>query len=83
MFEVGDIIADTDAGLIATVTAVAPAISTYVLEYEDGSQFSTDFSDSALMYPCPECGGAEISTGQVFGSDIKVFVCEKCGEEWT
>ena len=83
MFEVGDIIADTDAGLIATVTAVEPAISTYVLEYEDRSQFSTDFSDSALMYPCPECGGAEISTGQVFGSDIKVFVCEKCGEEWT
>lgn len=83
MFEVGDIIADTDAGLIATVTAVASAISTYVLEYEDRSQFSTDFSDSALMYPCPECGGAEISTGQVFGSDIKVFVCDKCGEEWT
>ena len=83
MFEVGDIIADTDAGQIATVTVVAPAISTYVLEYEDRSQFSTDFSDPALMYPCPECGGAEISTGQVFGSDIKVFVCEKCGEEWT
>ena len=83
MFEVGDIIADTDAGQTATVTAVAPAISTYVLEYEDRSQFSTDFSDPALMYPCPECGGAEISTGQVFGSDINVFVCEKCGEEWT
>ena len=83
MFEVGDIIADTDAGLIATVTAVSPAISTYVLEYEDRSQFSTDFSDPSLTYPCSECGGAEISTGQVFGSDIRVFVCEKCGEEWT
>ena len=83
MFEVGDIIADTDAGMLATVVDVAPAISTYVLEYEDRSQFSTDFSDSALMYPCLECGGAEISTRQVFGSDIKVFVCEKCGEEWT
>ena len=83
MFEVGDIIADTDAGLIATVVAISHDTEQYILEYEDRSQFSTDFSDSALMYPCLECGGAEISTGQVFGSDIKVFVCEKCGEEWT
>ena len=83
MFEVGDVIADTDAGMLATVVDVAPAIETYALEYSDKKRIYVDFSDSALMYPCPECGGAEISTGQVFGSDIKVFVCEKCGEEWT
>ena len=83
MFEVGDIIADTDAGQTATVLEVEIASEKYVLRYKDNYECVADFSDTALMYPCPECGGAEISTGQVFGSDIKVFVCEKCGEEWT
>lgn len=83
MFEVGDIIADTDSGMLATVVDVAPAVETYVLEYSNKEIIYVDFLDTTLMYPCPECGGAEISTRQVFGSDIKVFVCEKCGEEWT
>lgn len=83
MFEVGDIIADTDAGQTATVLAVNVKGKYYVLEYKNGKVCSVNFDDQYLTYPCPECGGAEISTGQVFGSDIKVFVCEKCGEEWT
>ena len=83
MFEVGDIIADTDSGMLATVVDVAPAVETYVLEYSNKEIIYVDFSDTTLTYPCLECGGAEISTGQVFGSDINVFVCEKCGEEWT
>ena len=83
MFEVGDIIADTDAGLIATVLMVAPEIGIYVVKYVGGLTTVRAFTDPDLTYPCPECGGAEISTRQVFGSDIKVFVCEKCGEEWT
>ena len=83
MFEVGDIIADMDAGQTATVVAISHDTKQYILEYEDKTMFGAGFSDPALMYPCLECGGAEISTGQVFGSDIKVFVCEKCGEEWT
>ena len=83
MFEVGDIIADTDAGQTATVLEVEIASERYVLRYEDNYECVADFSDPSLMYPCPECGGAEISTRQVFGSDIKVFICEKCGEEWT
>ena len=83
MFEVGDIIADTDVAEKATVVAISRDTEQYILEYEDKTLFGAGFSDPALTYPCPECGGAEISTGQVFGSDIKVFVCEKCGEEWT
>ena len=83
MFEVGDIIADTDAGLIATVLEVYLVTEVYVLKSADDNTYITCFDDPYLMYPCPECGGAEISTRQVFGSDIKVFVCEKCGEEWT
>ena len=83
MFEVGDIIADMDAGMLATVVDVAPAIETYALEYKNKERIYVDFSDTTLTYPWPECGGAEISTGQVFGSDIVVRVCEKCGEEWT
>lgn len=83
MFEVGDIIADTDAGMLATVVDVAPAIETYALEYSYKKRIYVDFSDTSLMYPCPVCNGAEISSAQMFGSDIKVFVCAKCGEEWT
>ena len=83
MFEVGDIIADTDAGLIATVMEVYIVLRLYTLKSADDNTYITCFDDPYLTYPCPECGGAEISTGQVFGSDIKVFVCEKCGEEWT
>ena len=83
MFEVGDIIADMDAGQTATVLEVEIASERYVLRYKDNYECVADFSDPDLTHPCPECGGAEISTGQVFGSDIKVFVCEKCGEEWT
>ena len=83
MFEVGDIIADTDAGQTATVLMVDPEIGIYVVKYAGGLTTVLAFTDPDLTYPCPECGGAEISTGQVFGSDIKVFVCDKCGEEWT
>ena len=83
MFEVGDIIADMDAGQTATVLEVEIASEKYVLRYKDNYECVADFSDTALTYPCPECGGVEISSGRVFGSDIKVFVCEKCGEEWT
>ena len=83
MFEVGDIIADRGARQTATVVAISHDTEQYILEYEDKTLFGAGFSDPALTHPCPECGGAEISTGQVFGSDIKVFVCEKCGEEWT
>ena len=82
MFEVGDIIADTDAGMLATVVDVAPAIETYALEYKNKERIYVDFSDPALTFPCPECGGAEIYSGRVFGSDIVVRVCENCGEEW-
>ena len=83
MFEVGDIIADTDAGQTATVLAVDPVTEVYVLKSADDNTYITCFDDPYLMYPCPECGGAEIATGQVFGSDIKVFGCKHCGEEWT
>ena len=83
MFEVGDIIADTDAGLIATVVEVDTVLEVYMLECESGDTYIVCFDDPYLMYPCPKCDSTEISTGQVFGSDIKVFVCEKCGEEWT
>ena len=83
MFEVGDIIADTDAGQTATVVEVDTVLKVYMLEYKSGNVCVINFDDPYLTYPCPECGGAEISTGRVFGSDIKVFVCEKCGEEWT
>lgn len=83
MFEVGDIIADTDAGQTATVLEVYTVLRLYTLKYDTGTPYKVSFDDPYLTYPCPECGGAEISTGQVFGSDIKVFVCEKCGEEWT
>ena len=83
MFEVGDIIADTDAGQTATVLEVDPETEIYIVKSADDNTYVVCFDDRYLTYPCPECGGAEISTGQVFGSDIKVFVCEKCGEEWT
>ena len=83
MFYVGDIIADTNAGQTATVLAVLTEHKSYLLKYQDEVTSIVSFYDPDLTYPCPECGGAEISTGQVFGSDIKVFVCEKCGEEWT
>ncbi len=83
MFEVGDVIADTDAGQTATVLEVDPVTEVYTLKSADDNTYITCFDDPYLTYPCPECGGAEISTGQVFGSDIRVFVCEKCGEEWT
>ena len=83
MFEIGDIIADTDAGMLATVLEVHPVLEVYTIEYSDKRRFYVDFSDPALTFPCPECGGAEISSAHVFGSDIVVRVCEKCGEEWT
>lgn len=83
MFEVGDVIADTDAGMLATVLEVEIDNEKYVLRYSDNYECVADFSDTALTYPCPVCNGAEISSAHVFGSDIVVRVCENCGEEWT
>lgn len=83
MFEVGDVIADTDAGMLATVLEVYPLTEVYILKYADDNTCVLSFEDPYLTYPCPVCNGAEISSAHVFGSDIVVRVCENCGEEWT
>ena len=83
MFEVGDVIADTDAGMLATVLEVDLVTELYTLKSADDNTYVASFNDSYLTYPCHACNSAEISSAQVFGSDIVVRVCEKCGEEWT